>query len=197
MYLVFLFCVSLYNILRLGYDKRSFKLNKGEINLVLTGSMDVSITSDSQMSTLVRITQIIANSFLHIFQYKCLNLCFCQMAMFAPASWCPLSCPLSLFPISPSWLLTRLSLHLPLLLLPLSILMLCVAAARLLVLSHSLTAFGPACHSLDLVSLHGQDKPSNLHHAGLDSQARPAGPGHKQFQSLSLHLFQFQPRLKP
>lgn len=118
-----------------------------------------------------------------------------SMGLVATASWCPPSCPPSLSPVSPSWLLILISLH-PSPLLPLSILMLCVAATRPLVAPHRLTAFGPASR-LELGSLHGQDSPPSLHHAGPASQTRPAGLGHNQCLCLSLPQFQFQFRLKP
>lgn len=158
--------------------------------------MDVSTSSNPQISTLVRMTQIIVTPHFPS-KCKCLNLCLCQTAMFANASWCPPSCPPSLFPVSPFWPLTLLSLHLPPLLLPLSMLMLCVAAARPLVLPHRLTAFGPACRRLELGSLRGLDSPPSLHRAGLASQTHPAGLGHNQLRPLSRHQFHSQPRLKP
>lgn len=113
------------------------------------------------------------------------------LLMFATASWCPPSCPPSPSHVFPSWLLTLLFLHPPppllllRLLLCLSILILCVAAARPLVLPHRLTAFGPACHLLELDSPLGQDRPLNPHRAGQASQTHPAGLGCNQLQSLS------------
>lgn len=130
---------------------------------------------------------------------KCIyrNLCLCQIAVFATASWSPPSSPPSLFPVSLHWPLTPLSLHLCPAPLPPSVLTLSVAAApRPLVLLHRLTAFGPACLSRRVGSLHGRDRLPSLHRAGLASPTHHAGRGHNQLPTLSLHQCQ-QPQPQP
>lgn len=126
-------------------------------------------------------------------------------ALFATASWCLLFCPRSLFPDTPSWPLTVLFLHLPPLflllapllpllaplplLLPLSLLMLYMAAARPLVVPHRQTAFGRALH---LGSLHGQDRPPSLPHVGQASPTHHVGLVHNLMQPRPWSLIQLQ-----
>lgn len=159
--------------------------------------MDVSTAPNCQNTTMVRINFQLF--FPHI-PSKCerLTLCLRQTAVFATASWCPPSSPPSLFPISRFWPLTRLSLHLPHLpLFLLSVLTLCVAAARPLALPHRLIVFGPPYLRLELGSLRGPVSPPSLHLAGPASQTHPAGLlGHNQPHPWSPHRFPTQPRLR-
>lgn len=180
--------------------------------------MDVS-TSNCQVPTLVRPHNTWCP--MHISsKYKYQHFCLCQTALFATASWCLLFCPLSLFPESPSWPLTTLFLPLPprllhllflplplppllhlhplllapLHLLPLSILMLYMAAARPLVVPHRLIVFGRAHH---LGSLHGQDRTPSLHFVGQASPTHHAGLVHNLTQPQPWSLIQLQLQHQP
>lgn len=177
--------------------------------LSFLAGMDVS-TSNCQIPTLVRPRNTYCPwhiSSKYAYQHFRLR----QTALFATASWCLLFCPRSLFPDTPSWPLTVLFLHLPLLflllaplllllahllllappplLLPLSILMLYMAAARPLVVPHRLTVFGRALH---LGSLHGQDRTPSLPRVGQVSPTHHAGLVHNLMQPRPWSLIQLQ-----